>query len=362
MTEHDETLPPYTASTRVLRVSAQSPEPAVIATAAAVLRAGGLVAFPTETVYGLGANALDARAVERIFRAKGRPANDPVIVHIAQMAQLAQVARAVPPLAEQLAAAFFPGALTLVLHKSAAIPPGVTAGSDTVGVRMPSHPVAHALITAAGVPVAAPSANLFSRPSPTSAAHVLDDLRGRVDVVLDGGSTPIGLESTIVDLTQTPPVMLRPGGIPLETLAAIIPDLRFTPRYLAEGAAMPSPGTLLKHYSPRAEVRLFSGTDAARVLAAIWQQGRALQHEGKRVGLLLQSRDAARLLEQSGMVVAQLGDDLPSMGEQLFAALRELDAAGVDVILVRAVEQQGVGLAIWDRLVRAAEGRVIAVE
>ena len=240
-------------TTKHLPIDRLAPAAEAIALAGETIRAGGLVAFPTETVYGLGANAWDTQAVARIFHAKGRPSTDPLIVHIADMEQLSQVARAIPASARELCRRFWPGALTLVLPKANAIPANLTAGLDTVAVRMPDHAVALALLRNAGVPIAAPSANLFSRPSPTSAQHVLEDLAGHVDIVLDAGSTTIGLESTIVSLVDNPPRLLRPGGISLESLREIVPDLRYEPQYIAEdGEAAPAPGTMLKHYAPRA--------------------------------------------------------------------------------------------------------------
>lgn len=342
------------SSTRVLRVDAQTPDPAPIARAAELIRAGRLVAFPTETVYGLGANAWDAAAVSRIFRAKGRPASDPLIVHIADMAQLSQVARAVPASVSLLSRRFFPGALTLVLRKSARIPDNLSAGLDTVALRLPDHAVARALIKAAGVPIAAPSANTFSRPSPTSAAHVLDDLADKVDLLLDGGPTRIGVESTILSLVDEPPRLLRPGGISLEALQALLPDLQYKPHFASAGdAAIPAPGTLLKHYSPRARLLLFRGDDCA-VYAAM--RAEIVRHS--QVGLLLSQRDA----EQFGdldIPTESLGRNSEQAAERLFAGLRALDKAGVAVILARAPEPRGLGLALHDRLLRAAVGEVI---
>ena len=340
--------------TRRLSVAAQTPEPAIIAEAAAVIRAGGLVAFPTETVYGLGANAWDAAAVARIFHAKGRPASDPLIVHIAEMAQLPEVAREVPAAAQLLSRHFFPGALTLVLRKSARIPDKLSAGLPTVALRMPDHVVARALIKAAGVPIAAPSANTFSRPSPTSAAHVLEDLADKVDLVLDGGPARIGVESTIVSLVDEPPRLLRPGGISLEALRALLPGLRYTPHFATEAdSAVPAPGSLLKHYSPRARLLLFRGEDAA-VYAAM----RAEIARHSQVGLLLSQRDAEQFHDLD-IQIESLGKDNHQAAERLFAGLRALDKAGAAVILARAPEQRGLGLALHDRLLRAAVGEVI---
>ncbi|MBK9712407.1 MAG: threonylcarbamoyl-AMP synthase [Kouleothrix sp.] len=347
------------SKTIVLTVDPASPDPAAIRRAAEVLRGGGLVAFPTETVYGLGASALDAAAVGKIFAAKGRPSSDPLIVHIAAIEQLDDVADQVPALARELAAAFWPGPLTLVLRRRPAIPANVSAWRDTVAVRMPAHPVALALAAAAGVPIAAPSANLFTRPSPTLAADVLEDLDGRIDVLLDGGATPIGLESTVLDLTQAPPALLRPGGVPAEALRRHIPSLRYEPSYVEHDEAQASPGMLLKHYSPRADLVLFAGS-AERALARMQQVARQALAAGRSVGVMAPDQEAARF-ESLGVAVAPLGprDDLAQIARRIFAGMRELDRRGVDLILVRGLAREGLGLAIWDRLVRAAEGRVI---
>jgi L-threonylcarbamoyladenylate synthase len=349
--------------TEVVRVAPAQPRPADIARAAACLRRGGLVAFPTETVYGLGVHALDRDAVRRLFDAKGRPANDPLIVHIASLDQLPAVVAAVPPAARELAARFWPGPLTLVLPRADAVPLEVTAGLGTVAVRVPAHPVAHALLEAAGVPVAAPSANLFSRPSPTQAAHVLHDLGGRIDMVLDAGATPLGVESTVVDLTGEVPIVLRPGAVTLEDLRTVLPDVRLRPEGTqapADGGAMASPGLLAKHYAPRAPLTLFRG-DAAAARAAIDAAAHEAAARGERVGLLLTSDDA-RTLRGLPAVVAELGpaDDIAAVAGRLYAALRELDSAGADLILARDLEQhEGLGRAVRDRLLRAAASVVV---
>jgi L-threonylcarbamoyladenylate synthase len=348
-------------TTEVIAVDPAAPEPAVIARAAAVLRAGGLVAFPTETVYGLGASALDAAAVAKIYAAKGRPASDPLIVHIAAVEQLDELAAAIPPLARELAAEFWPGALTLVLRRRPVVPPNVSAGRDSVAVRMPAHPVARALCAAAG-PIAAPSANLFTRTSPTSAAHVLEDLAGRVDLLLDGGPTPIGLESTVLDLTQEPPALLRPGGVPIEALHRLIPGLVFEPRFLAADEpddAPAAPGMLLKHYSPRAELRLFTGTPE-RALARMREHAEQARTAGSSVGVMAVDEEIGRF-EGLGAQIAPLGPraDLDQVARRIFGSMRDLDARGADLILARDLGRAGIGLAIWDRLIRAAEGRAI---
>ena len=338
-----------------IRVSPTEPAAHAIEAAAAAIRSGGLVAFPTETVYGLGADALAQDAVARIFRAKARPATDPLIAHIASADQLDDLARDIPDRAQELCRRFWPGPLTLVLKKSPLLPANLTAGLDTVAVRMPNHAVAAALIEASGVPIAAPSANRFSRPSPTTAQHVLEDLAAEIDLLLDAGPTTIGLESTIVSLVHDPPQLLRPGGVPLEALRQLLPDLRFEPRFLGNEEAAPAPGTLLKHYSPRARLLLYQGDDAA-VHAAM----RAAVAGDRRVGLMLSDADAAACADLD-VAIECLGPDVEQAALRLFAAMRALDSAGVDLILARAPDKQGLGLAVWDRLLRAAEGALIEV-
>src|SRR5687767_563831 len=211
--------------TEVLTLDPRHPDPEGIARAAAVLSRGGLVAFPTETVYGLGAHALDSAAVRRIFDAKGRPAEDPLIVHVHDIYALNELTEDRPHGVEVLASRFWPGPLTMVMRRSRAVPPEVTAGLDTVAIRIPAHPIAHALISAAAIPIAAPSANLFSRPSPTRAAHVLEDLDGRIDLVIDGGAATVGVESTVIDLTAATPAILRPGAVTAEMIEAVLPGV-----------------------------------------------------------------------------------------------------------------------------------------
>ncbi len=348
----------YTAKTRVLQVKAETPEAEAIQVAAGALKAGGLVAFPTETVYGLGANALDAEAVNRIFSAKGRPASDPIIVHLYDLAQLSLVARDIPDLAYRLADVFWPGPLTLVLWRNANVPANVSAGMDTVAVRMPNHAVPLALFRAADLPVAAPSANRFARPSATTAQHVLEDLDGRVDVILDGGAAVIGVESTILNLTKTPPTILRPGGITLEKLQAIIPDVELVSKHLAVDAPdIEAPGMLSKHYSPRAELLLFTGA-IEQVIPAMRQRAADLIGTGRKVGILAADEDYPPF-QSLEVQIFRLGADLDSISHNLFAGMRELDRAGVDVILVRGFEPNGLGVALGDRLLRAANGKVV---
>lgn len=353
----------YNTRTRVFPVDPDHPAPGIIAAAANAIRDGRLVAFPTETVYGLGADATRIEAVGRIFAAKQRPTTDPIIVHIAAIEQLDQVAVEIPMLARQLADRFWAGALTMILKRSDRIPSIVSAGRETVAVRMPSHPVAKALIEAAGVPIAAPSANTFSRPSATTAAHVLDDLDGHVDVILDGGAARIGLESTVIDLTLDAPTVLRPGGVTLEALRSMIPDLQTRERYIdaESGEAAASPGEMLKHYAPNARLMLIDG-DANAANMRIRQLAAEFSANGERVGILAPDEEIA-LFAESRSVVIGIGsrDDLAQIGVGLFGSIRRIDAKNVEVILIRSLPREGLGAAIWDRLVRAAEGRVIYV-
>ena len=343
--------------TIVLRVDPHQPDREAVERAARIVRQGGLVAFPTETVYGLGANALDEAAVRAIFAAKDRPLSDPLIVHIAEVEQLADVARDVPSTARALIQRFWPGPLTLVLQRSPAVPPVTSAGLDTVAVRMPSHPVALALIRAAGTPIAAPSANRFGHTSPTTADHVLDDLAGRIDAVLDAGPTPVGVESTVLDVTVDHPTLLRPGGVTFEQLAEA---LGFAPRIAGRrDGPMKSPGLLDRHYAPLATFLLVVGPPAA-ALREIRARALSLHQEGRRVGILALHDDLADLGDLPAVVedVGRVAQP-EVVAQRLYAALRRLDRRGVDVILARSPGQSGLWRAIHDRLTRAAAGGIV---
>lgn len=318
-----------------------------------MLRAGRLVAFPTETVYGLGASALDARAVQRIFDAKCRPADDPLIVHLASAADLERVARP-NDAAVVLGARFWPGPLTLVLPRQPQVPSAVTAGLETVGVRVPSHSVAAQLLRTVELPVAAPSANLFGRPSPTTAEHVLEDLAGRVDLILDGGPTTVGVESTIVDLSGARPRLLRPGGLPAEEIEAVLGLALEAPPVSQSGPQL-SPGLLSTHYAPRTPLVLILGSpEVARE-----RLRQELQH-ASRAGVLLLDEDAGLVPEH--VLVQRVGSwsSPETTAARLFEALRALDRAGLEQIYVRGLADPGAGLgrALADRLRRAA-ARVI---
>jgi L-threonylcarbamoyladenylate synthase len=320
----------------------ERPTRASIAQAAERLRAGELVAFPTETVYGLGADAGRAEAVRRIFAAKGRPADHPVIVHLYDTGQLADWARAVPDGAKQLAAAFWPGPLTLILPRASQVADVVTGNQDCVGVRVPSHPVARALLAAFGGGIAAPSANRFGRISPTTAQHVADDLGDAVALTLDGGACAVGIESTIVAFVDGAPALLRPGGIGIDALAAVLGRM---PRAADSGAPRAS-GTLASHYAPRTPSSLV----AADVLHA---EIELLGEHDERLAVL--ARTVARPAH-FGDVWLSAPLDATAYAHDLYANLRKLDASGVDAILIEAVPATDAWYAVRDRLARATRG------
>jgi L-threonylcarbamoyladenylate synthase len=321
---------------------------------AAILRAGGLVALPTETVYGLGANALDRAAIEKIFQAKQRPAWDPVIVHISDSAMLEGLVIGVPDAARILMQAFWPGPLTLLLRRTSAVPDAVTAGRPLVGVRMPAHPVALEVIRRAGVPVAAPSANTFGHTSPTSAEHVLDDLDGRIDAVLDAGPATHGVESTVLDPGQSPMVIYRPGAVTsgqIRDIAGAV-EVYQGGQALAEvsQSALPSPGVGLRHYAPRARLVLVEAplADLTARLAEL-----ASRWAGERVGVMLPAEVS---LNAPGAILHPWGrwNALEELARNLYAGLRALDAQGCTVILCPVPAKEGIGAAIRDRLRKAA--------
>jgi L-threonylcarbamoyladenylate synthase len=315
------------------------------------------VSIPTETVYGLAANALESAAVARIFEAKGRPAWDPLIVHVSSFEMLSRVAVELPQGTQKLVQRFWPGALTLLLPKSAQLPSTVTAGREAVAVRMPAHPVAQALIAAADLPLAAPSANRFGRISPTTAEHVLAELDGRIDAVLDAGPTQVGLESTVLDPLRTPPLLLRPGGITREQIEAIIGPIElYSPPADRAPEALASPGLAARHYAPTARLVVIDGERDA-LLKSIRDQVRSEGKRGNYVGVMApQDWIDETTLAAGGIVLFTWGSwgDWQQLGRNLFAGLRYLDKPGVSVILCPLPSAEGMGLALRDRLARAA--------
>jgi len=329
--------------TEILLIDHATPQPELIARAASIIKRGGLVAFPTETVYGLGADATSDDAVRRIFDAKGRPADNPLIIHVLDRQMLNRVAVDIADTAIKLIDQFWPGPLTLVLRRAPAIAPSVSAGLDTVAVRMPDAPIALALIRAAGIPIAAPSANTSGRPSPTSAGHVLEDLAGQVDMILDGGPATIGIESTVIDMTVDPPVILRPGWVTRDAISDLIGPVRTTASSADLGR---SPGTRYKHYSPRARVVLIQRGSAE----LIRQTCLDLLTKGA-VAYLGHTPSGISHPQFAEMIIGPASRDYAAA---IYASLRLLDETNPDVIVVQGIEPSGEGEAVMDRLKRAA--------
>ena len=348
--------------TIILKVNSERPEVDKIRAAAKIIREGGLVAFPTETVYGLGADALNPEAVREIYAAKRRPLDNPIIVHISDKRDLYKLAREVPENIDELTR-LWPGPLTIILKASETIPRETTGGLNTVAIRMPNHKVALALIRESGVPIAAPSANLAGRPSPTTAEHVKQDLNGRIDMILDAGPTRIGVESTVVDLTSKPPQILRPGGFPFEDLKRIIKDLRLHPSVTADREVYierpPSPGMKHRHYAPKAKLILVEGRMEA-LTDKIQELVNKYSCDGRRVGVL--STDETKHLYRAD-VVKSLGsrNDPACMARKLFRLLREFDEEKVDVIIAEGVPMRHLGLAVMNRLRKASGFNIVKV-
>ena len=350
--------------TVVLKVDSQQPEIEKVRVAAGIIREGGLVAFPTETVYGLGADALNSKAVVALFEAKKRPMDNPPIVHVENVSDVYRLAKQVPPKADRLMNDFWPGPLTLVFKRLEAVPDVTVAGLDTIAVRMPQHAVALALIRESRRPIAAPSANLASKPSPTSADHVFDDLNGRIDAILDGGPTRIGVESTVLDLSVDPALVLRPGGTPLEALRRVLGDVKLHP-FVAAEKELPiektrSPGMKHKHYAPNAQVIVVEGAIPA-VLAKVKDLAESYKLKGFKVGVLATEETLAAYRAD---VVKSLGSrfNLAVVAQNLFSLLREFDAEGVDVIIAEGVPTEGLGLAVMNRLRKASGYNIVKTE
>ena len=327
-----------------------------IARGAEILKRGGLLGIPTETVYGLGANALDADACRRIYEAKGRPQDNPLIIHIPDSSWLPRYCRSVPESAYRLADAFWPGPLTMILPKQDIVPMRTTGGLDTVGVRCPNHPVTLALIRAAGVPIAAPSGNTSGRPSPTTAADMMEDMDGKIDGVFDGGACSVGVESTIIDLTCTPPRLLRAGGLPLEALQDVLGEVivdKCITQLMTNGEHPKAPGMKYRHYAPKAPVTVVTG-DGAKSAAYI------AAHAPTGAGVICFSEFVPMF---SSQVVHDLGSELDKseQARRVFDALRKFDATSVPEIYAQCPDEAGLGLAIGNRLKKAAGFHVVEV-
>ena len=330
--------------------------------AAQILRNGGLVAFPTETVYGLGANALEAQASAKIYAAKGRPSDNPLIAHIASMEDLPKLAAKIPEAGRKLAEKYWPGPLTLVFPKKDIVPYGTTGGLDTVAVRMPSDPIAVHLIRLAGVPVAAPSANTSGRPSPTKAEHVIEDMSGKIEMIIDGGEVGIGVESTIVDVSGEIPTLLRPGAITMEMLRETIGEVEIDPAILgpmSEGMKPKAPGMKYRHYAPNAEMTLVEG-EMVRVVEFINREAKAALAAGKRVGIIC-TEESRQHYSDGILAVIGSREHEETVAHNLFAVLRDFDDQKVDCIFSESFCKDRLGQAIMNRLCKAAGYHIVNV-
>jgi len=335
--------------TEIIRIDIQNIDEFKIKKAAEIIYKGGIVAFPTETVYGIGANAFDEEAVRKIFDAKGRPYDNPLIVHIGYKENIVNIVSDVPEYYSILSEKFWPGPLTLVMRKTKTIPDIVTAGLNTVAVRMPSNPIALTLINYSGVPVAAPSANLSGKPSPTDGRHVVDDMYGRVDIIIDAGKVELGIESTVLDITVDPPVVLRKGGITCEELATVIGNIELNNEYVMKHV----------HYSPTAELIIVEG-NIDDTVNKIRNLALSHQKEGKKVGILASLQ--TQHLYNTGEVISGGDRNSPeTIAKNLFNALREFDKRNVDIIISETFDETGVGQAVMDRLRNASRYNIINV-
>lgn len=348
-------------NTKILKIDKDNVDKELIREAAMLISQGRLVAFPTETVYGLGANGLDEVAVAKIFKAKGRPQDNPLILHISSIEQVNLLVKEIPDIAYECMKRFWPGPLTLLFKKSDLVPNMITAGLDTVAIRMPDHPIALELIQKADVPIAAPSANLSGKPSPTSANHVFQDLNGKIDMIIDGGSTGVGLESTVLDISEDTPMILRPGGITIEVLRQIIPDISQDIGTLKEGDNIipKSPGQKYRHYAPRADMIVFTGK-TNRVVNKIIDEANKLLNNGKRVGIMATKETKDNYTIGKVLVVGSRIDK-ETIATNLFNTIRLFDECDVDIILAEGIELDNIGMAIMNRMMKASGGKVFIV-
>ncbi len=349
--------------TLVLKISARQPEMDKIRTAADIIRKGGTVAFPTETVYGLGADALNSEAVKKLFEAKKRPPDNPIIVHVATKKDVYRLARDIQKAAENLMTKFWPGPLTLVLKRSRQVPDITVVGLDTIAIRMPSNKVALALLKESGTPIAAPSANLAGKPSPTTAQHVIEDLAGRIDMILDAGPTRIGVESTVINMTSSPPEILRPGGTPYEKLIEALGKVKLHPLAKAEKKVdltkAVSPGMKHRHYAPEAEMVVVEG-ELHKAIKKVQELAEAHTAKGKKVGILATDESVP---SYEADVVKSLGSrENPAMiAKSLYRLLRDFDGEKVDIIIAEGTPLEGLGLAVMNRLRKASNFNIIRV-
>ena len=351
-------------NTLIIKVDEQKLKPEELESAAQLLREGGLVAFPTETVYGLGANALDASAARKIYEAKGRPSDNPLIVHISEVSDIEILARDIPEKAYELAKVFWPGPLTIILKKKDCVPYGTTGGLDTVAIRLPANLIARSLIARSGVFVAAPSANISGKPSPTKAEHVIKDMSGKIDMIIDGGMATLGLESTIIDLSGNVPVILRPGCITKAMMENVIGPVEVDPVILSKNPdpslAPKAPGMKYRHYAPEGKLTIYEG-DTTRVIDAINHKAKEKLDSGKCVGII--ATDETKALYQYG-TVKTIGSrkDENSIAAGLYAILREFDELHMEYIYTESFADNSLGHAIMNRLLKAAGYRIVKME
>lgn len=353
--------------TIIAKTSIDNIEKEIISQAGDIIRDGGLVAFPTETVYGLGADALNEEAAAKIYQAKGRPSDNPLIAHISNMEMLKPLVKEVPQVAVRLMETFWPGPMTLIFEKSDIVPKGTTGGLETIAVRFPNHPIACALIDAAGVSIAAPSANLSGKPSPTLGQHVVDDLDGRIDMIIDGGRVGMGLESTIIDVTVTPPMILRPGFITYEMIQKVVKEIQIDKAIFTRpevGLKPKAPGMKYRHYAPSADYRIYRG-ETAKVIDTITALANEKSDAGMRTGVITSDQHLNLYREKlnSDIILVSLGDlyKPETIANNLFKALREFDKMDTECIFGEAFSEENVGQAIMNRLTKAAGYNVVDV-
>ena len=347
--------------TQLIKIDENNPDIKVLEEAGWIIKEGGLVAFPTETVYGLGGDALNPDSSRKIYAAKGRPSDNPLIVHIAEFDDIYRIVKEVPETARKLAKAYWPGPLTMRFMKSEAVPDTTTGGLDTVAVRMPDNPIALAFIKAAGGYIAAPSANTSGRPSPTLAQYVAEDMEGRIEMILDGGQVGIGLESTIVDLTEGTPTILRPGFITQEMLSEVLGQVDIDPTIMSADSdiAPKAPGMKYRHYAPQGDLTIIEG-DIDKVIAYINEQTKELTGRGEKVGIIGTDSSVGNYLAGNIKSVGNREEE-ETVARELYRVLREFDDEDVTVIFSESFERKGIGQAIMNRLLKAAGHKVIQI-
>jgi L-threonylcarbamoyladenylate synthase len=345
--------------TKIVNIDKLQIDEDIINEAAKIINSGGVVAFPTETVYGLGANGLDENAVKKIYIAKERPQDNPLILHVSSKEEVIPLVKDISEVAYSCMDKFWPGPLTLIFNRSEIVPDIITGGLDSVAIRMPNNEIALKLIKESGTPIAAPSANTSGSPSPTRANHVIEDLNGKIDMIIDGGSTEVGLESTILDLTGQVPSILRPGGITMEQLRELIPNVIVDVTESSEFETPKSPGQKYRHYSPVAELIIFEG-EVNNISKAINKKAIELMADGQKVGIMA-TEETKEEYPEGYVIVVGSREKRETIASNLFTAIRLFDKAQIDTILAEGIEMDNIGIAIMNRLVKAASGKVIKV-